>query len=266
MQTSATLPAWLDACIFDRLGATLMPAKGNMTVIEWNRKAMLTYLGTYFPRSYAESYCIFRHYFSGNQSRWRNKKEIDVLGFGCGTGGDILGLLSAIADTLPELRRVNLHVLDGNRHCLNIYEDLLEAAATELPLEIDSKVGAVAIDDNYDLAILDSVIDKSYDIIVSFKAIGEFATRKCFGTDNPYARIASQLIRKLKDDGIMLLADITSYSDVYRKWFPVMLDDGIEAANGHIVCANPGYSQEFSITHSRADNYTSKLSWRIIEK
>ncbi len=266
MRTSTVLPKWLDSHIFGVLGATISPVKGNMTVIDWGKDDMPSYLGTYFPRSYAESYCIFSHYFSNNISEWRHRREISILGFGCGTGGDIFGLLMAIAENLGSVRRVHMHALDGNRHCLRLYEELLDIMRVRMPFDIDSREGFIAIDDNYDLGVTSYVIDGRFDIALSFKAIGEFATRNCFGKDNPYRNIATQLYGKLNDGGIMLIADITSFCNAQGEWFPDMLDRGLADAGCRVVDGNKGHNQQFHVSHSRADNYTTKIAWRIIRK
>ena len=56
MLTSVTLPTWLDKLIFQKMGAKFCRSNADMTVIDWDKADMLKYLGTYFPRSYAESY------------------------------------------------------------------------------------------------------------------------------------------------------------------------------------------------------------------
>ena len=64
-----------------------------MTNIDDDKAKTLNYLGTYFPRSYAESYCIFSEYFKSNNSDFADKEELSIFDFGSGTGGEIIGLL-----------------------------------------------------------------------------------------------------------------------------------------------------------------------------
>lgn len=63
MQTSVNLPKWLDDLIFSKMGAKYCCSNADMTVIDWDKSDILNYLGTYFPRSFAEAYCIFTSYF-----------------------------------------------------------------------------------------------------------------------------------------------------------------------------------------------------------
>jgi hypothetical protein len=61
---SVTLPNWLNELIFETLGAKYCRSNADMTVIDWDKNDILNYLGTYFPRSYAEAYTIFRNKFT----------------------------------------------------------------------------------------------------------------------------------------------------------------------------------------------------------
>ena len=63
-----TLPIWLDDLIFKELKGQYHPQYSDMTNIDDDKEKTLNYLGTYFPRSYAESYCIFSEYFKANHS------------------------------------------------------------------------------------------------------------------------------------------------------------------------------------------------------
>ena len=96
MQDSVILPQWLDNLIFEQFGAKYCRSNADMTVIDWDKNDVLNYLGTYFPRSYAESYCIFTEFMTKWPNRFLKKKELSVFDFGCGTGGEIIGLLDAV--------------------------------------------------------------------------------------------------------------------------------------------------------------------------
>ena len=67
------LPLWLDALIYDELKAQYCPRRSNMTNIDDDMEESLNYLGTYFPRSYVEAYCIFSDYFQKHDSEFTNQ-------------------------------------------------------------------------------------------------------------------------------------------------------------------------------------------------
>ena len=56
---SVILPEWIDDLIFRVLSAKYSRKNKDLVVLEWKEDEVLSYLGTYFPRSFAESYYIF---------------------------------------------------------------------------------------------------------------------------------------------------------------------------------------------------------------
>ena len=118
MERSVTLPSWLDHLIFDEMGARYCRSNSDMTVIDWDKSEVLNYLGTYFPRSYAEAYCIFSNALS-EELISIDKHSVSIFDFGCGTGGEIFGLATAISEySLDAI--INVHALDGNLHALRL--------------------------------------------------------------------------------------------------------------------------------------------------
>lgn len=265
LKTSMILPLWLDYHIFDELKANYCRTNSNMTVIDWDKSDVLNYLGTYFPRSYVEAYCIFEKYFEDNRTSFACKEVISIFDFGCGTGGEIIGLLSVLSELHENLKQINICVLDGNQHSLRLYENILSVFQSQTHLSINSRIIPVVIDDFYDLSILESVISTRFDIIITFKAICEFVTKQQFEQDNPYEHIAKTLLPKLENDGVMLIVDVTSFNDVSQEWLPQMMDTGLSNVGCNVIGKNSGYNQYFSISHSRKQNDLSKIAWRIIK-
>jgi len=266
MEASMTLPEWLDDYIFNKLGAKYCQSNTDMTVIDWDKRDVLNYLGTYFPRSYTEAYCIFNEYFKNHTSEFSSKEELSIFDFGCGTGGEIIGLLTVLNERFPNLKKVKIVALDGNRHALQQYEKVLSEFNKIPKFDIHNHIAHICIDDFYDLSILDSVIKNKFDIILSFKAICEFVTKQQFEKKNAYEHIGSFLLPKLTDNGLMLFVDITTYSDTSKEWLPIMMDKGLRAAHCTIVKKNEGYNQTYKITHSHKQNDTSKVAWRMIKR
>ena len=114
MEDAMTLPLWLDHLLFKNLYAKYCRSNSNMVVIDWDQQDMLTYLGTYFPRSYVEAYQIFSDHFTTEIKEWKQRTAISIFDFGSGTGGEIIGLLMAIQDKLPCVKSVRVFAFDGN--------------------------------------------------------------------------------------------------------------------------------------------------------
>lgn len=266
MKTSITLPQWLDTLLFEKLGAKYCRSNTDITVIDWDKKNVLIYLGTYFPRSYAESYCIFSQYLSSDTTLCE-QPTISLFDFGCGTGGEIIGFLTALNEQ-PNLQVsvVRITALDGNHCALRLYERVLEHLQPNLRFQVSNRVSSITIDDIYDLSIIDNIYKgEKYNVFLSFKAICEFVTKQQFEENNAYTTVLKTFLPKLSQQGIALLVDVTSYSSVAEEWLPKMLDAGIVGANGKAIAKNEGYNQVFTASHSRKQNDISKIAYRIIK-
>lgn len=260
------LPDWLDKYLFEELGAKYLPSYSDMTNIHDDKEKVHNYLGTYFPRSYAESYSIFSKYFDSHFTEYSNREELSVFDFGCGTGGEIFGLLTVLNEKFKNLKKVKIVALDGNHHALLKYERLLSEYEKISSFNISNRPVAIRIDDFYDLDVLNSVIDEDFDIIMTFKAICEFVTEQEFENKNPYEHIAKFMLPKLKRNGIILLEDVTTKNSVSQEWLPKMMDKGLSNTKCVVIDKNEGYNQTYMITHSHKSNDVSKVAWRIIKR
>ena len=268
MITDLQLPQWLDNLIFEQLGAKYCRSNADMTVIDWDKNDVLNYLGTYFPRSYAESYSIFSEYFKNHPDKYFNYSELSILDFGCGTGGEIIGLLSCIELLLKDVSIIKIFGIDGNHHALRLFEKAMKDYRKRSRLNISVQLAPITIGNFYDLSVLDEIVTEQFDIIMSFKAICEFVTKDQFEGNNPYAHIAKTYIPHLNNEGIMVLVDVTTYNNTSKEWLPNMIDKGLSSTNCLIIGRNSGYNQTFCVKHSKTYGGidTSKICWRIITK
>ena len=252
-----TLPTWLDDFIFNEFGANYCPRNSNMTNIDDDKDRALNYLGTYFPRSYAEAYLLFTELFDIEKSHYCTKTKLSVFDFGCGTGGEIIGLLTAIEELLPNVSEVEIVALDGNHCALRLYEKVVTKFNERSRLNVNNKPFPVKIDE---------VINKKFDLIITFKAICEFVTKQQFEQQNPYGHIVRTFLPKLVGDGYMALDDITIYSDVNEEWLPKMMDKGLQENQCEVVYENPNYNIAICVSHSRRKNDVTKVAWRVIKR
>ena len=266
MIDSVSLPKWLDDYIFNQLKANYCPSNSDMTVIDWDKSNVLNYLGTYFPRSYAEAYCIFYNLYSNDFISWFLRNKISIFDFGCGTGGEIIGLLSAMDYLLPNIKWIEITALDGNHNALRVFEDIIKVCSAHVDANVVYRIIPTVIDDFYDLSILDSILTNYFDIIISCKSVCEFVTKERFKKQNPYEHIVKTFFPKLAPLGVMILIDVTSYSNVSQEWLPLMMDRGLSKTGCKVTMKNEGYNQIFTVSHSRQEKDVSKVAWRIIQK
>lgn len=260
---SVILPEWIDDLIFRVLSAKYSRKNKDLVVLEWKEDDVLSYLGTYFPRSFAESYCIFSNYFSEFKHQYNDKTSISLFDFGCGTGGEIIGFIVAVSEMLPNIETIELRALDGNVHELRCLEVILDEVVSIIGLNIESRFMPIIIDDFYDMNVVTDVITQKYDFIITFKAVCEFVTKKQFEEKNPYEHVINTFLPKLSGIGVICIADITTYNQVSKEWLIKMLDRASEMCDVTIIDRNQGYNEEFYVSHSLKKCDKSKIAWRI---
>jgi len=266
MTTDVVLPQWLDEYIFERLGAKYCRSCSDMTVIDWDKDEVLNYLGTYFPRSYAEAYCIYSQFLGSNPMRWAGNDSLRVFDFGCGTGGEIIGLAMAVAEKAANIKNIEVKALDGNAQALRILEKVADFSSSHISINLRVKVIPCRIDDFYDLSILDKILSDRFDIVMTVKAVCEFVTKECFERKNAYRHIVEFMLPKMNDNGIIMLEDVTTYNNVSQEWLPKMMDAALMGVSGKVLMKNDGFNQTFIVSHSKRKHDISKVAWRIIQK
>ena len=97
------LPKWLDKIIYTDLEAIFEPHPQDVVYNpDQPYEFVRIYLGTYFPRSYAEAFCIVNNLFENEKylSSIYALEEVNILDFCCGTGGEIIGLIDVLQSKL----------------------------------------------------------------------------------------------------------------------------------------------------------------------
>lgn len=275
------LPKWIDDLIFEELNAEYAPDHIKFEYnLNKNKNEVLTYLGTYFPRSYAEVYYLFSQLlFTEEQKSFVSENNVlRILDLGCGTGGDILGLLNYIEDNLDNIQLIKILAIDGNHYALRVLEKILEAYKSKTRLQIEYTIGPVFIESEDDLNLISEVVSAKFDIIMSCKAICELASKKRLA-GKPYKNIAQMLSKKLSPNGIMLIEDVTVKNN--GEFIPVTLNTELNEfikenpnfvtllpmsckRNGNKCSKGCFFKEEIKVKHSRKDNDISKIVYRFI--
>ena len=103
------------------------------------------YLGTYFIRSYIESYHIFRHNINTLMKHgYLNNDKIRILCLGSGTGGDLFGLLHVLEEIITKPITIEVISVDGNSIAINLQENIFKnfwKPKSRHNITIDYKIG-----------------------------------------------------------------------------------------------------------------------------
>lgn len=278
-------PKWLDKYLFSDLGAKYSP---NHSIFEYNLNLntgeIKVYLGTYFPRSFVEVKSIFEEFSQNSNylSLVGERTSVSILDLGCGTGGDLFGLLSFLEKYEPSLESVKLLAIDGSQMALRFFEKIMAEFKKHSRLKIDYRIGPVFIESENDLNLVSDVLSDKYDLILSCKAICEMLAKRRI-KNKAYKQTASMLSSKLTDKGIMLIEDVTIKSPATEKFIPYMLNAELNefvAENDEFATIYPTackdkeskcingcfFKKEIRVTHSAKNNDISKIIYRIIGK
>lgn len=188
------------------------------------------YLGTYFPRSFKEAYEIFGDIFKVLKcfDYFELKDEINILDLGSGTGGQIFGLLRQLNDLINNSLKINIYSVDGNENALNIQKDILEGywnkSFNKHKIEVEYKLEKFSTGDSIEKFLLNEIPAKSIDIVLSFKFLSELLNID----SQVYANTIKASENILKDDGLLVLADVTAIIPGCYKYIPIVINKNIK--------------------------------------
>ena len=282
---SVQLPEWLDDIIYNEFGAVYEPRPQD---VEYNPDQQFEfvqlYLGTYFPRSYAEAYCIMSRLFDNPLYKQElfMLEEINILDFCCGTGGEIVGLIHFLNCNLPNLKRVNIDAYDANPDAIRFLFHLMERIndVPEIKLSVNIVPQGLFVETEMDMKDFVRMPNCLYHFVISFKALNEFVQSNTFPNKNVYDLVPSYLLPLLDEKGVLILSDLThQHNGVY---YPNLMTRGLNAClkqnnNYKTIIPSPCFYYEeicqgcylqesFHVAHSRKDRDLSKVAYRVICK
>ncbi len=280
MQTSIKLPIYIDELIFNKLNAKYEPdyTKFNKN-LHLNQNENLIYLGTYFPRSYAESYLIFKNLFNNYiiNKTYLDKQKINILDIGSGTGGNLSGLLMSIIKNLSNKININILAIDGNKEALEILQKIVFKIQIQYNLNISLNCQYISFE-NIDELYKNSKVyfENSYDVITTSKMINEILD----SDNNAYYEFCDYYLPHLSNDGFLSIVDVTM--KINSQFLPIILNKQVNKfiknntedyktiipTSCYIneeTCSQDCFTNNiFYISHSTKQNDMSKITYRIL--
>ncbi len=282
LKTDTRLPAYIDDLIFNRLNAVYAP---DFQRFEYNldltEEEIRKYLGTYFPRSYAESFCIFDNIFQNNvyQRIIADVKSLSILSVGCGTGGEIIGLITAIEKHFPIVSEINIFAIDGNNEALTILEQIIDRVQNQSSKKINLKTKQTVFSSISEF-LIENGNNQTFDYILSFKFVCEIISMGKGKLDNSYYDFVMKFLPLLSENGICLLLDVTT-KPKHTTYYPILMNNQVNQAikefrkyitliptpcseYGHICSFECFQQKTFSVTHSKHSNDKSRVAYRVL--
>lgn len=187
-------------------------AKTNLENSHWEN---LVYLGTYFPRSALESQSLFLHLLEtvpAFRKALSEKSVLKVLDFGCGTGGELIGMLSAFHRVWGEKApAVEVLAVDGNRDAMNIARRLIVQFAEDIGMNVQLAFWErVVSEEDFLKAQVETC--GPFDVIVTSKFLSE--VNDMFS--EPYRWFAASMMPMLTEEGVGVFMDVTCRQSAAR--------------------------------------------------
>ncbi len=242
------------------------------------REDVLIYLGTYFPRSFAETYSIFNNIFQNeviNKTK-SNKTEINILDIGSGTGGNLSGLLLSLLENISQTTNINIVAIDGNQYALKLLKRVVFQLQLRYKLKLNLSCYYITFDTITDLyQKTKQFFVSNFDFIISSKIINEIIIKDM----NSYYNFYSCFGKYLNEEGILLLLDVTT--KIENNYMPILLNEQTNSfvqnnteyktliptscAEFDVICNKKCFSNNFfTITHSKKKNDKTKVAYRVI--
>ena len=279
------LPQWLDSIIYDKYGAVFEPRPLDVVYNpDQSYDFVKLYLGTYFPRSFAEACYIVVKLFMNPEYKnsLQRIEEINLLDFGCGTGGEIFGMILVLQSQLPNLKRINVDAVDANPDAIRILYHLVRELdkVDIIKIQIHITPRCLFIETDQDLEDMINCLNVKYHYILSFKALNEFVQKGTFFGENVYSKIVSRFLPLLSSCGILVLSDVTTKLNDRYLFYPELMNTGInEVLRENIAyksivphacyymeneCRGCYMQDIFRVSHSRKVLDRTKIAYRIL--
>ena len=280
-KSKTIIPHWLDLALFNHLSAVYSPEYKKFEYnLDIDSEDVKVYLGTYFPRSYAEAFCIFDDIFKSHQymEELKSVPVIKILDYGCGTGGELIGLVVALSKHVSTSKAINIFAIDGNNDAINVLKNLIEILSSNVRHKISLTCLNKTITCEEDLQI--SCVQECH-FILNSKMVCELISKKI--TDgNCYYKIADSLARLLANNGILYILDVTTKDEHSNLFYPHLMNQGLNnfvlqnkdfstllplACESWKDCKDACFMQQtFNVSHSRKSNDESRVCYRLICK
>lgn len=284
LKTNTRLPKWLDKFLYSDLKAEYYP---DFEKFEFNLNLtgydLLRYLGTYFPRSYAETKCIIDDLFLNHSFKLAhsNLHSYNILDIGCGSGGNLIGLLEALVKNNEKVSEFNIYTLDGNVEAIGIMKSIIAQFVLQYGKKINLKTCNKKLNQITEIEDYTNEFEsKSFHWILTSKFIGELVSENIVSNCNAYYELTSLLCPLLNRIGLLIEIDVTikAKNDNY---LPIMLNSQIRkflsenpnytvlaplsCNNYSSICHNECFCQQtFTISHSHKLNDISRVVYKII--
>jgi hypothetical protein len=207
---------------------------------------------------------------------------LDILSVGCGTGGDLTGLITVIEKYCPKISEINVWALDGNTVALSILEKVIEKFGIQHSKNITLKTVKSVFNSIADIDT-QQINEQTFDFILSFKMICEIISTGEGIRDNSYYDFVMKFAPMLSNESLCVLLDVTTKTEHNNTFNPILMNKQVNQALQELkdyqtllplscsqnekICEEQCFTQQkIYVSHKRKTNDISKVSYRVIVK
>lgn len=192
-----------------------------------NEQENIQYLGTYFPRSYKESYVILKNIVKLSIKLGYHNKKLNIIDLGSGTGGQLFALLQILEEELEQPITINIFSIDGNKNALNIQNILFNYMKAYSKHKIYLYTYIKEFKNSEDIyTFLSSFYD--IDILLSFKFLSEMLMHDI----NIWYATLKACNHIIKPNGILCFNDVSMKIKIknksYEEFIPIYINHNIK--------------------------------------
>lgn len=154
--------------------------------------------------------------------------KLNICSVGTGTGGDLLGLILAIAKRIEPLPPLQVVSIEGNSAAHGVAKRIISAASEKLNISLDANF----IDHEFvapdPFSVVGDILPAHscpFHFVVNSKMLNELDKREI--SPNPYFEFVDAFCNVLDQLGTILILDITSKNGAGETWTPYALNGQI---------------------------------------
>ncbi|MCX6153188.1 MAG: class I SAM-dependent methyltransferase [Candidatus Kapabacteria bacterium] len=290
--TKKIVENFLQNLIYNILGGIYKPCENVDLNLYNDEEQNKKYLGTYFFRSFTESYTIMSDLFKSKifAEALTNKDKISILDIGSGTGGNLIGVLTFLAESGLSNKSIVVYSIDGNEIAIASQEIMVKEFNKKFNTAFIVNTHRIVFDNKEsfktNMNTFLAKINEPFDIIMTFKFISEFYNinaRESFGF---YQEFLNLFQDKISVNGIVILLDIVSKDkmkqrDYITKFLSFEINKYLNNTSSNLSCIFPlscafwfkectnkdcYIERNFVIQNGKVSNDISKVAYRVLAR
>lgn len=205
--------------------------EGIRQTYAYENKDWINYFDSSFPSTFLAGYKIVSNLLNNKvvQERYADKNTIKIADIGCGSGGAIIGTITAINLLLPSIKNIELYAFDFNINALDVLRECLKACPNNKVNKLElkqvqfvPKSTGNALEYTFEEFDKDILKEDAFDFILCFKMVNELISplNKQGFEAGAYYNIVQIATKHISEQGFFILLDVSMSNEKDEKGKP----------------------------------------------